>query len=496
MDLSSLLSHLSEKSKPKPVSKTEAQDELQKVTQEIYERNVDLSIRNRTFAILQKLYTIINTSLGVEETAQRVINTVVAELQFKKGAILLYNPQSQELVSFAVSDSNSKDTEVIKKYNYPFKNLRIKLNDTNNHCVEAYLQKKEHMTNSLSDILCPYRPEKEAEAIEIELGIQTTVLFPLIFADRALGILSLSMDKHVGFLSRAEKEILKEVIEIITIAIERSQIYADLKTANERLKEVDKLKDEFVSIASHELRTPMTAIKSYLWMALAGKGGDLTEKQKYYLDRAYNSTDRLIKLVNDMLNISRIESGRMSFTMKEVDLISLVETVVGEVRPRADELSVTVEIDRPSTTIPHVLADEDKIDEVLINLIGNSLKFTNPGGKITISFVPSDAFVTVSVHDTGAGIEPEDMPKLFSKFGLLPGSYINNRNVSLGTGLGLYICKNIIDIHGGEIKAESPGRNQGSTFSFSLSIFSQQKMDEFNAKYSKDGGKGIEHMQL
>lgn len=495
MDLSSLLSHLSEKSKPKPVSKTEAQEELQKVTQEIYERNVDLSIRNRTFAILQKLYTIINTSLGVEETAQRVINTVVSELQFKKGAILLYNPQSQELVSFAVSDSNTKDAEVIKKYNYPFKNLHIKLSDSSNHCVEAYIQKKEHMTNSLSDILCPYRPEKEAGAIETELGIQTTVLFPLVFADRALGILLLSMDKHVGFLSRAEKEILKEVIEIITIAIERSQIYADLKTANERLKEVDKLKDEFVSIASHELRTPMTAIKSYLWMALAGKGGELTEKQKYYLDRAYNSTDRLIKLVNDMLNISRIESGRMSFTMKEADIATIVKTTVSEVKPRADELSVAIEVVE-AESIPHILADEDKIVEVLLNLVGNALKFTNAGGKITISFSQHDEYVVTSIHDTGAGIEADDMPKLFSKFGLLPGSYTNNRNVSLGTGLGLYICKNIVEIHGGEIKAESPGRNQGSTFSFSLPVFSQQKMDEFNSKYSKDGGKSMEHTHL
>ena len=93
-----------------------------------------------------------------------------------------------------------------------------------------------------------------------------------------------------------------------------------LRLANIRLEELDKLKDDFVSVASHELRTPMTAIKSYLWMAIAGKGGEINEKQKYYLDRAYKSTDRLIKLVNDMLNISRIESGRMNFNMQKVDI--------------------------------------------------------------------------------------------------------------------------------------------------------------------------------
>lgn len=492
MDIRAVLNMLKEKS----VVPSKEAEELKRVTKEIYEKNLELSIRNRTFSILQKIYSTINTSYEVEDTAQHLINTIAEELRLRRGIILLSKTGGTSLTSVASSQSQKADLKIDGCDPNFFRDLSIDLSNQQNYCVRTYIENKERMTNFFSDVVVPYVDEKTSIDVANRLGILTSFIFPLQFANKPFGVIVICMDKHVGYLSRTEKEILREVIGVITIAIERSQIYADLKTANERLKEVDKLKDEFVSIASHELRTPMTAIKSYLWMALAGKGGELTEKQKYYLDRAYNSTDRLIKLVNDMLNISRIESGRMSFTMKEVDLKSLVETVVSEVKPRADELSVTIEINQSLETISHVLADEDKIDEVLINLIGNSLKFTNPGGKITISFAENNGFVTVSVRDTGAGIEPEDMPKLFSKFGLLPGSYTNNRNVSLGTGLGLYICKNIINIHGGEIKAESPGRNQGSIFSFSLSIFSRQKMEEFNAKYSKDGGKGIEHMQL
>jgi signal transduction histidine kinase len=283
---------------------------------------------------------------------------------------------------------------------------------------------------------------------------------------------------------------------VVAIAIERAQLYEDLKDANERLKEVDKLKDEFVSVASHELRTPMTAIKSYLWMALAGKGGDLSEKQKYYLDRAYNSCDRLIKLVNDMLNISRIESGRMSFTFADVDMITLVEDTFAEVKPRADELGLNLILTKPEQALPHVIADTDKIKEVVINLIGNSLKFTPPGGNITVNFEISKDMVVTHVSDNGAGIVADDMSKLFSKFGLLEGSYTNNRNVSMGTGLGLYICKNIVEIHNGKIWAYSAGKGKGSTFSFSLPFFNEVVLKKMNEGAEGSAGLGIIHTQL
>ena len=148
---------------------------------------------------------------------------------------------------------------------------------------------------------------------------------------------------------------------------------------------MDKLKDDFVSLASHELRTPMTAIKSYLWMALAGKGGEISGKLKFYLQRAYDATDRLIKLVNDMLNISRIESGRITISIQRVSLVKLVQDVVFEVMPRAQELGVKLSV-TASLGVPDVIADSDKIKEVLINLIGNSLKFTPANGTITVSF--------------------------------------------------------------------------------------------------------------
>jgi signal transduction histidine kinase len=258
--------------------------------------------------------------------------------------------------------------------------------------------------------------------------------------------------------------------EVIGIALDNALLYNEVQLNNEKLKELDKLKDEFVSVASHELRTPMTAIMSYIWMALDGRGGPLTEKQKYYLERAYSSVNRLIKLVNEMLNVSRIESGRVTVSLGAVDLEKITQEVIDEVLPRANELGISVE-EVHGDALPLVLADSDKIKEVLFNLLGNALKFTQKEGKITVSFFINGDMVETTVKDTGSGIAPGDLPKLFQKFGLLPDSYTMNQIApNSGTGLGLYICKAIIELHHGKIWADSEGHGKGTAVTFSLKI--------------------------
>ena len=263
------------------------------------------------------------------------------------------------------------------------------------------------------------------------------------------------------------------------------QISSQLKNANEKLKELDKLKTEFVSVASHELRTPMTAIKSYLWISLKGKAGQLNEKQKYYIERSYNSVDRLIRLVNDLLDISRIESGHISLDFQAVDIVILTQEVVDEFLPRASELGVTIIVQEQNTSLK-VLADPDKIKQVLYNLIGNSLKFTPRGGVISIKFAQYGEFIDTRIKDTGSGILPDDIGKLFKKFGLLPGSYITNKTTVGGTGLGLFICRSIIGLHHGTIRADSPGVGKGATFIFTLRVFHESDLEIFKKQQAED----------
>lgn len=261
-------------------------------------------------------------------------------------------------------------------------------------------------------------------------------------------------------------------------------------------REVDKMKDEFISIASHELRTPMTVIKSYLWMVLSGQAGLLKSKQKVYLKRSFDSTNRLIKLVNDMLNISRIESSRMSMELDKVQMLNLTREVVEEFNSRSTKNGINIKIDAQSS-LPLVIADSDKIKEVFFNLIGNSLKYTSKEGTITIDFLVDANFLTTRVIDNGSGMTEEMVGNLFQKFGLISGSFQTNQSINAkGTGLGLYICKQIITLHHGEIWGSSPGLNKGSTFAFTLPIYTPEKFKLYSKQFQHTSNLGIIHSKI
>lgn len=287
----------------------------------------------------------------------------------------------------------------------------------------------------------------------------------------------------------------------ITLKDEVTQATRELVAANEKLLELDALKDEFVSIASHELRTPMVSIKNYLWMTLAGKGGKITRKQKFYLERAYESSNRMTKLVNDMLNISRIESGRIILNVQKVDIHELASTLTEDLQQKAKQLSIHLDVIKEAVLVgtkkpvalPNVIADPDKISEVIVNFLSNALKFTPEKGHITISFEVDEPeeLVQVNVTDTGVGLTKEQIPKLFKKFGMLKESYSSITDAAQGTGLGLYISKSVVQLHGGKIGVTSEGKDKGSTFSFSVPIFNQEKMAKMQKKFESGTDAGL-----
>ncbi len=337
--------------------------------------------------------------------------------------------------------------------------------------------------------------EETDESIKMVMrDLDIAVAIPLGTNESKLGILMLGHKQSGEIYTSEDIKVLSILAPEISMAIQRANAYeeirrfnitlqkeiekatSDLRSANEKLKELDRLKDEFVSIASHELRTPMTAIKSYLWMALAGKAGTLNEKMQAYLERAYISTDRLIDLVNNMLNVSRIESGRIELNRKAMSMVELANDVLEEVRAKAMEKGLRISIQLVKD-LPLVLADWNKVREVLTNLVGNSLKFTKPGGKIIISFKVNDGFVETTVADTGIGIADEDKAKIFQKFGLGAHSYMVS-HVGGGTGLGLYISKSLVELHGGKMWFESEV-GKGSKFTFSLPVAKEEEIRKF-----------------
>ena len=447
-----------------------------------------------TIQSLWKLEKIILDSLDFHTVVQKISDSVLTELGYLDlgyRIIVLTLADKNRNVLNRVSLSQTPEAAKAQEASaIPFHKIDIPLDANDNLLIKTLNDKKPYVTKFWPDIFKPILTEQQALRNQAAAGIKTSMLFPVIVRDIAIGVLIFSMVKDEKDVTENEYDLIKGYTDVVGLAVQNAKLYTSLEEtkkklefANTRLKELDKLKDDFVSVASHELRTPMTAIKSYIWMALNKYGAipirsaidTKSAKSKYklpedlqkYMSRAYISVERLINLVNDMLNISRIESGRITLRLTQTDIVQLAHEVKDEVLTKAAEKNITINI---KTNLVHrVLADRDKIHEVYLNLIGNSLKFTPSGGTITISFSEKESFVYTSITDTGTGIDKKDLPRLFSKFGRLDDSYVATAE-SGGTGLGLFITKSLIDIHKGTISAQSQGTGQGSTFTFSLPI--------------------------
>lgn len=323
--------------------------------------------------------------------------------------------------------------------------------------------------------------------------IKTLVLSPIMRANNLIGVVTLGTQRERDLITDEEKELTMVITNLINFAFKihdvetsLSQVTEEVYKMNSRLHQLDKLKDDFVSIASHELRTPMTAIRSYAWMALNRSDMPLTDKLKKYLQRTLVSTERLINLVNDMLNVSRIESGRIEITPQAFDLANLVGEVLIEIDAKAKEKNLEVNVS--NIKIPKIFADPNKVHQVLLNILGNSLKFTPPNGKIVITYLNDGNFVYVSIADNGVGISKDDLSRLFKKFSRLDNSYIAASSTG-GTGLGLFISRSLVELMQGKIWVESEGLNKGSKFTFSLPVATPQILAEAEKyHYKPEGG--------
>jgi signal transduction histidine kinase len=238
---------------------------------------------------------------------------------------------------------------------------------------------------------------------------------------------------------------------------------------NTQLLQLDKVKDEFISLTSHELRTPLTIMKNYTWLLLNKyKNQPGSEETNKYLSIILHSSDRLTALVEDTLTIANIESKKVVLTCKSVDLISLLQDLIEEYSIKAKEKNITI-IFEPSFPSQQAQIDKNRIHQVLVNILGNALKFTPENGVITFTATkPTSTSFQLRITDTGPGIPKEHQDKLFTKFGKIDESYANMPNVN-GTGLGLYISQQIMKLHGGSIAAESD-YGHGATFIVTLPI--------------------------
>lgn len=257
--------------------------------------------------------------------------------------------------------------------------------------------------------------------------------------------------------------LIKSVRKEVSRREEFELLSKELGAANEKLKELDQMKTDFISIASHQLRTPLTAIKGYSSMLLEDTYGELPLKVRGTVEKVFQSAQRLIFIVNDLLDTSRIEQGRLQVSFERVEVANIIKDVVEELKPNAETRGIQLQLEMsPDDAEIVVQADPSKLRQVVTNLIDNAIKYTEQG-SVTVALRKTSGGnrALISVKDTGFGMSAQSMQNLFQKFS-------RAKNVSKlhvdGSGLGLFIAKQIIEAHNGRIWAESAGENKGSQF--------------------------------
>jgi signal transduction histidine kinase len=300
-------------------------------------------------------------------------------------------------------------------------------------------------------------PAYSEEAELLSLGLRSRVLAPLQVGPRAIGMLGLVRGEAHSF-APAELELVSLLGRLVATAVQNIRAYEAERSTADELRRLSALRADFVSLVSHELRSPMAAVIGAA-RTLQGRWRGLTPAQREsFLGLIADETSRLARLIDDVLDTSRIEAGTFSFTFSDVDLTELLRDVVAAAEIAQDEVQLTTEVG----TLPQVRGDRERLRQVIQNLIDNAVKYSSAGGHVHVSARTDNAHVLIDVADEGPGIAPEDRQQIFEKFGRSSGG-----TTKPGTGLGLFIARSIAEAHGGTLDVRSvPER--GSVFRLEL----------------------------
>ncbi len=412
---------------------------------------------SKVFSILYETGKKINSIFDVDKILKYVVNATIKKFHYHNCSLLLV--EGKDLV---IKDGYGYDKK-------KFHNFRIPIGKgVTGRVVKSG---KPMIVNDIS---------KAPFYITIVPGNKSEIAVPLKSHNRVIGVYSIESRQKNVFGSEDIK-IMSAIADQLVVAIENARLYSRIKNfnkelrhkvklaveklrkANEELTRLNRVKSDFVSTVSHELRTPLTSIKGYVSLVLDGDTGPINAQQKEFLGIVNKENERLTNLISDLLDIQKIESGKMPFNFKDFRLDAFLRDYRKELEKLEKDNKAIIAILCPDN-LPVIKADEDKIKQVLMNLVGNALKFSQPKPRVVLKVSNERNYIQVDVKDNGVGIAKKDIPKLFQKFYQVDSQ--SNRKTG-GTGLGLAICKHIIETHGGEIGMRS-SVGKGSTFSFTL----------------------------
>lgn len=437
-----------------------------KLLQTLYKRNAELGVRNKTLSLLSELYEISITTISSKELTERICKKIQGEFEFELVGILLHQKDNYALKPIAYAQSERLETITTKN--------AIKLSDYTlslrklpflRGIVES---KKMNHSNSLNDIWGEYITREAEHQLRTDGHVISNIIYPLQADSEVIGVAIFGFNRQYSDLVSYELESIKSFMSIIAIALKKALLDEQLMVANKKLKELDKMKSEFVSIASHQLRSPLTSIRGYSSMILEGTFGKVPKKVQDATERIAESSRNMALSIEDYLNVSRIESGNMKYNYSDFNLKDEVEKITDDLRPVALKSGLILLFKSALTTQGVVHADIGKTVQIIHNLLNNSIKYTPKGFiKVLARDDIKNKTIYIDVTDTGIGMNTETQQAIFQKFERAKDA--NKTNVS-GTGLGLFVALKMAEAMGGTITATSEGSDKGSTFTLELPL--------------------------
>lgn len=448
-----------------------AYDELDEQAKIIVRTDLELA---RTQEELDKringLYTLhelgktISTTFNLDELFTLITEPLIFKLGFEKSLIFLTDQDSGEIVCKA---GVGYDAEAIKQIKSQMveKGVANELLKQTKPTLAAKMEEFDQNKQKLSDLF----------------RVASFIIVPIVVKDKPTGFIFVGNELPYTEVTEGDLEVLSILAGQLASAIENAALYSEiwkssqelelnvkertkeLAQALEELKRLDKMKSDFVSAVTHELRTPLTSIKGYASILKNGKLGKVSSEQKMRLERIDRHATSLAKLVNELLDIARIESGKVEMEIKSLRVKEMLDEMMDIIRPQAQEKKITLSAE-VGPEAGQIWADKDQIERVFLNILGNAVKFSPDEGKVSVKVTSAEEHTQVDVTDTGIGISKRDLGKIFDEF-FRADNPINR--TKKGTGLGLSLAKRIVAAHKGKIWVESR-LGKGSTFSFTL----------------------------
>ena len=446
--------------------KQQLEQDLEHITQEMYKRNKELADTNRTLSLLRTIDSLVLESHdSIKILCEQIAAAIAKATEYS--VVAIYGASSlgtDKLEPYAVKTGNSlnfedsllKEIKPTTKHHWYTSDERVKLASllhAQTKDLALYLGCSLEVAQQLKDS-----------------QLKSAYVAKLMARQSLVGVIVIGSSSPVSDFTANDLSLLQRLAEAVGIALDNKLLYEEnqkvlqqLKKANSRLKELDHTKDEFISMASHQLRTPLTTIKGYLSMVLEGDVGPVSKNERKMIQQAFDSAEQMVFLIADLLNISRLQSGKFVIDNKPTDLVKMVESQVSQLKETADHRKLKLTLKKPDD-LPMLNLDETKIRQVVMNFLDNAIYYTPPGGSIEVLVSATPDTISYTVSDTGLGVPKAEQAHLFAKFYRADNARKMRPD---GTGLGLFMAKKVVIAQGGAIIFNST-EGKGSTFGFSF----------------------------